>query len=181
MSVTERLTGSSGHVAFCGRKNQFAIDNVLDGFDLYQLDKGQAQLLRILPTRPSTVRTPKQVAFCEEGKVVIGGSDHGVVYAFDRRSGQTLDKLPHPDSTMVQTISAKDTGEATLIGTASSTNQGRISICIWIRKTPRIGRDNVKKKSSFMGILWAFVQLGMAIATARLFYESVKDLVSVTM
>src|SRR5262245_63073863 len=179
MIVAMKLTGSSGYVAFCGRKNQIAVDNVFDGFDLYQLDKGQAQLLRTFPTRPLIVPMPKQVVFCERGKVVIGGSDHGVVYAFDRRSGETIDRLPHPGAKMVQTVTATDTGEATLISTATSTNHGRISICIWIRKTQRIGRGSSNKGWSFSRILWVFVQLWMAIATAKLCYERVKDFVSV--
>ena len=71
-------------MAFCGHKNQFVVDNAFDGFDLYQLDKGKAHLLRNFPTGTPTMRTPKQVTFCEEGRVVVGGSDHGVMYVFDR-------------------------------------------------------------------------------------------------
>ncbi|KAG2361870.1 WD40-repeat-containing domain protein [Suillus spraguei] len=47
---------------------------------------------------------PKQVAFGEEGKVVVGGSDHGLVYIFDRKTGETLETLHHGHG-LVQTIS----------------------------------------------------------------------------
>ena len=30
---------------------------------------------------------PKQVAFGEKGDVVVGGSDHGLVYVFDWKTG----------------------------------------------------------------------------------------------
>ena len=42
--------------------------------------------------------------FGEDGKVVVGGSDHGVVYVFDRRTGSRLDILRHADAGLVQTI-----------------------------------------------------------------------------
>jgi outer membrane protein assembly factor BamB len=143
------LTTSSGNIAYCStRQNEFVIDNVLDGFDLYRLDTVRAQWLRSFRTSQSTVGTRKQVIFCEDDEVVVGGSDHGKVYAFDRRSGQSLDELPHEDGGMVQTISvsrvprflaesdesqARDTAEGTLVGAATSADRGRISISIWIR------------------------------------------------
>jgi hypothetical protein len=52
--------------------------------------------------RPS-ISQAKQVAFAEEGRVVVGGSEHGVVYIFNRLSGLTLATLDH-GSGMVQTI-----------------------------------------------------------------------------
>jgi hypothetical protein len=47
---------------------------------------------------------PKQVVFGEEGKVVIGGSDNGLVYIFDRKTGQIIQTLRHTDVGLVQTI-----------------------------------------------------------------------------
>jgi outer membrane protein assembly factor BamB len=144
------LTTSSGSIAYCSRQNEFVIDNVLDGFDLYRLDTVRAQWLRSFRTSQLTVRMHKQVTFCEDDEVVVGGSDHGKVYAFDRRSGQSLDELPHEDGGMVQTISvsrvprflaesdesqARDTAEGTLVGAATSADRGRISISIWKRST----------------------------------------------
>ena len=65
---------------------------------------------------------PKQVVFCEDHKAVVGGSDHGHVYVFDRRSGQTLDKLPHDDKGMVQTIAV---GKVLQIPAESNTRIGQ--------------------------------------------------------
>jgi hypothetical protein len=46
----------------------------------------------------------KQVAFVEDSKVVVGGSDHGAVYVFDRETGGILDVLRHAEAGLVQTI-----------------------------------------------------------------------------
>jgi hypothetical protein len=189
------LTTSSGNVAYCSRRNEFVIDNVLDGFDLYRLDLelGKAQSLRGFRISQSTVPVPKEVTFCEDDKVVIGGSDHGKVYAFDRRSGQKLDELPHEGGGMVQTISvsrvprllaesdeyqARDTIEGTLVGAATSVDRGRISISIWIRKKRSTARGSYENQWTIGKMVWAIMQTVMVMATATLVYENLKNSVS---
>jgi outer membrane protein assembly factor BamB len=78
------------------------VDNVRNGFDLYQLDNGA--YIRTFPTGTPAKLLPKQVAFGEDAKVVIGGSDHGAVYVFDRKTGKPLQVLHHADKGLVQTI-----------------------------------------------------------------------------
>jgi glucose dehydrogenase len=41
------------------------------------------------------------VLFGEDGKVVVGGSDHGSIYVFDRRTGEQLQALKHADGTVL--------------------------------------------------------------------------------
>lgn len=36
---------------------------------------------------------PRQVTFAEDCSVILSSSDHGVVYIFDRRSGDVVDEL----------------------------------------------------------------------------------------
>ena len=38
---------------------------------------------------------PKQVAFVEGTKMVVGGSDCGVVYVFERKTGILKQKIKH--------------------------------------------------------------------------------------
>lgn len=78
------------------------VDSVASGFDLYQLDT--ATWKRNFPTGNASRKLPKQVAFGEDTKVVVGGSDHGVVYVFDRKSGLPVHVLRHGDRGMVQTL-----------------------------------------------------------------------------
>jgi hypothetical protein len=44
------------------------------------------------------------VAFGEKGHVVVGGSDHGIVYVFDRMTGNKMLELKVAEQGMVQTI-----------------------------------------------------------------------------
>jgi len=78
------------------------MDNVSDGFDLHQLDN--AAYIRTFLTRGANKTVPKQAVFGEDTRVVIGGSDHGKIYVFDRRTGKELQVLNHGDAGLVQTV-----------------------------------------------------------------------------
>jgi hypothetical protein len=44
------------------------------------------------------------VAFGAEGRLVVGGSDNGLVYIFKRKSGKLLETLHHSNAGLVQMI-----------------------------------------------------------------------------
>jgi hypothetical protein len=94
-----------GRVGVCDRRNLFVIDNYHNGFDLYKLD--DCKWLRTYATDMAYVAKPKQVSFGEQGRAIVGGSDHGSVYVFDRKTGGRLDILPHAKGGMVQTITVR--------------------------------------------------------------------------
>jgi hypothetical protein len=80
----------------------------MNGFNLHQLDNG-AHIHNFLTGTPRK-RVPKQVAFGENSKVVVGGSDHGAAYIFDRETGTTLDLIRHADRGLVQTVTVRALG-----------------------------------------------------------------------
>lgn len=96
------------------------MDNATDGFTLYHLESGQ--LVRTFTVDPPTVPVPKQVSFGEDGKVVIGGSDNGSVYVFNRRTGVLIETLSHTAATLVPTITVRDVGGRCIIACASLAN-----------------------------------------------------------
>ncbi|KAF9228565.1 hypothetical protein BS17DRAFT_839514 [Gyrodon lividus] len=77
-----------GCVAISQKKELVVIDNTINGFTLYPLDN--ATLIRNFVTNPPLVPLPKQVAFREDSRLIVGGSDNGSVYLFDRRSDDGL-------------------------------------------------------------------------------------------
>ncbi|KAG1747801.1 WD40-repeat-containing domain protein [Suillus paluster] len=93
-----------GHAVVYSKRGVFIVDNATDGFTLYRLE-GDGEPIQMFATGLPSVSVLKQVAFREEGKVVVGGSDHGLVYIFDRKTGQILETLHHADTGLVQTIS----------------------------------------------------------------------------
>ncbi|KAG2046080.1 hypothetical protein BDR06DRAFT_856595, partial [Suillus hirtellus] len=92
-----------GHAAVYQKRGVFVVDNAIDGFSLYRLD-GEGESVRTFATALPSVSVPKQVAFGEEGRIVIGGSDNGLVYVFDKKTGQKIQTLQHADTGLVQTI-----------------------------------------------------------------------------
>ena len=75
------------------RRGQFVVDNATDGFSLYDLET--ADFIGTYATGIPKRTYPKQVTFREESRVVMGGSDCGAIYVFDRKSGRLLDVLGH--------------------------------------------------------------------------------------
>ena len=124
----------------------------MKGFNFHQLDN--AIWKRNFQMRIPRRRLPRQVAFGEDSKVVVGGSDHGAVYVFDKKTGSPLHVLRHGERGMVQTLTVRgssitsqslensgmcglqthDTRDTSTIVSASSSNCEKASICVWVRK-----------------------------------------------
>jgi hypothetical protein len=96
---------SRGSAAVDCARNEVVIDNIFNGFDAHQLDSGAWR--RTFTTKSPTRKLPKQVAFGELCSVVVGGSDHGAVYVFDRKTAATVQVLQHCDCNMVQTVAVR--------------------------------------------------------------------------
>ncbi|KAG1850993.1 uncharacterized protein F5891DRAFT_950752, partial [Suillus fuscotomentosus] len=92
-----------GHAAINQKRGVFVVDNATDGFTLYRL-LGDEEPVRTFITAPPSVSVPKQVAFGAEGRLVVGGSDNGLVYIFERKTGKLLESLHHSNAGLVQTI-----------------------------------------------------------------------------
>lgn len=78
------------------------VDTGTGGFNLHETE--DCAFVRNFPTGTPIRRHPKQVIFGEKGQVIVGGSDHGIVYVFDRMTGNKLAELKAADQGMVQTV-----------------------------------------------------------------------------
>ena len=81
------------------------IDNTQNRFTLYRLEGAAKGPIRTFLTDLPKIRVPKQVVFGEECHIVVGGSDNGFVYIFERKTGWLLETLQYAKSGLVQTIS----------------------------------------------------------------------------
>lgn len=88
------------------RYSEFVIDNG-DGFSLHRLRSGA--LIQSYPMGTPLKWFPKQVAFGKGDSIIVGGSDRGAVYVFDRETGGPVDLLWQADRGLVQTIMASET------------------------------------------------------------------------
>ncbi|KAF8584563.1 hypothetical protein K439DRAFT_1616650 [Ramaria rubella] len=132
--VTHELGPRIGSAAISNKHNQCVIDNTTDGFDLYWL-----------------------VTFSEDGKAIVGGSDHGVTYIFNQVKGTNLDVLQHAKKGLVQTITTHDRNGVGMIVTASLDASDDIYARIW-----KYARDD-ETSEQWVKEAWSFTFLGRCL------------------
>ena len=79
----------------------FGIDDPSEGIALYHIVDGAK--VKTLPVSTMKTLWPRQVAFTQDSKIVMSGSNHGIVYVFERRDG-SISKLTTEGTAWVQTI-----------------------------------------------------------------------------
>jgi WD40 repeat protein len=91
----------SGNAVFSLNDDLLLVDNLVDGFDLYQYPR----------TSPSeSFHIPREKAYVHGcafvgGELVACGSDHGLVYLYSVDTGQSVGKLWHGSrNAMIQVI-----------------------------------------------------------------------------
>ncbi|KAF8997670.1 hypothetical protein BDZ89DRAFT_1051887 [Hymenopellis radicata] len=110
-------------------------------FELYRRDSlCHTSLLCTLPCDPPLVRYPKQVAFVEGSKLVVGGTDRGKANVYDAASKQLVGTLDYPLGGLVQPVATCSTEELSYIAIAGSTLQQPSSVLIWVKRHSPITR-----------------------------------------
>ncbi|KAJ6529252.1 WD40-repeat-containing domain protein [Mycena capillaripes] len=146
-----------GDIALDTRKGVLCMDEPSTGTNLYRLeDHTRVKTFPVAVTKQQRLR---QVDFLDECKFIVSGSDHGVVYVFDRRSGDIVDELRVDPHEWVQTVAAADcAGVSTIFAAKSRDLVGSNEIFIW--------REKSKKRLFFVVVAVAFVYQN--IATIRM-------------
>ncbi|KAF8878627.1 hypothetical protein BD779DRAFT_1474706 [Infundibulicybe gibba] len=139
-------SSDSGWTALCLDHNQFAINNGTDGFDLYQMD--DTVYVCTFQTRILGLHKPKQVLFAEGAQVIMGSSDHGVVYIFDHRTREVLDTLDHAKKGVIQAIAAHNEARNTIVCASSGNN-----IIVWTYEAEWPARGT-REKRTMGGRVW---------------------------
>ncbi|KAK0431500.1 hypothetical protein EV421DRAFT_1911834 [Armillaria borealis] len=159
------------NAAITGAKDILGIDDPAEGVALVRLQDGARVRTFPVPIRKSC--RPRQVAFAEEGKVVVCGSDHGKVYVFNHRTGGKIDELHVDQEDWVQTLTTVSLNEKPCILAAQSRElEGRAHIFIWEKggKTS----TTIPNLLNFGRLILAF----MILATGCFIYQNLLVLVS---
>lgn len=85
-SGKRELTLYSGSAVINTKKQVYCLDNVTEGVTLARLDTGAR--IKTFPVAVKKKHRVRRVAFADDCSTIVSGSDHGTVYAFDRRSGE---------------------------------------------------------------------------------------------
>jgi 6-phosphogluconolactonase (cycloisomerase 2 family) len=96
----------SGSADYSDRKGVFCVDDPFQGIVLFRADSdARVRTFEIKLTRPST--RPRQFCFADDCSLVISSSDHGLMYVFDRRTGEVTDSLRVDANDWVQSVTVR--------------------------------------------------------------------------
>ncbi|KAF7300374.1 hypothetical protein HMN09_00920700 [Mycena chlorophos] len=125
-----------GDVAVDVHKKVLCMDDPSTGANLYRLDGKNIVHIKTFKVAVTKRKRARQVAFVDEGRKVVCGSDHGIVYMFDRRSGEVVDELKVDVQEWVQTLTVSEhDGTCTIYAAKSRDLDGPNHISVW-RKRP---------------------------------------------
>ncbi|PPQ84073.1 hypothetical protein CVT24_002417 [Panaeolus cyanescens] len=129
-----------GNVDYFPDTQAILVDNLMTGFDIYTPPRTSPNQ-RFEVKRHGNQVYAVEVKFGEGGALVVGGSDHGVVYIFQSDTGDCIQTLLHGNkSTLVQAIATFTSPDGEHIIASGSSRLPTSSICIWRRPvspTPR--------------------------------------------
>ncbi|KAJ7448370.1 hypothetical protein FB451DRAFT_1411383 [Mycena latifolia] len=108
-----------GDAAFNWKDGVFCLDDPASGPALFRVsDQIKSKTYEIDRKRKN--RRPRKVRFGEHGSTIICGSNHGCVYVFDTRSGETLETLSVGSSEWVQVVATAEIGGVSVIFAAQT-------------------------------------------------------------
>ncbi|KAJ3905666.1 hypothetical protein F5879DRAFT_799112, partial [Lentinula edodes] len=79
-----------GHAVINIKEDALILDDVAQGVVLFKISGLERVRTFAVPSRE---RRSRNVAFHDSGNILISGSDHGVIYLFDRRTGDVVDTI----------------------------------------------------------------------------------------
>ncbi|KAJ7893594.1 hypothetical protein B0H13DRAFT_2339624 [Mycena leptocephala] len=123
-----------GDAAVNWREGIICLDDPAAGLTLFHLaDQTKARVFEIPRERELEMRA-RHVRFAESGWAVISGSDHGVVYVFETRTGNILQKLEIGALQWVQAIAtAEIDGVPIIFAALTRADDGWEEIHMWKR------------------------------------------------
>jgi hypothetical protein len=164
----------SGDATVNTKKGVFCIDDSAQGVGLYRLETGAR--IRTFPVAITKTTRPRQIDLAEDCSVIISGSDHGIVYAFDRRTGDTIDQIQIHPGDWVQTVKATEINNVPVVLAARSRDvDSENEVVIWKRNCDQQHRQEGSKRSphpTSMSMLKMVFQFLMFLATLAFIHQN---------
>ncbi|KAF9268627.1 hypothetical protein L218DRAFT_853173, partial [Marasmius fiardii PR-910] len=128
--IKTKTTGAvMGHAAINIRDDVFIIDDVVQGVALYKLGNIDRVKTFQVPTEECRSRN---VCFLGDGSIIVTGSDHGKVYAFERRTGDIYDVIDIGAKDWVQSLTVSWLCKGFIVTIDSETRQLRSMGFLWL-------------------------------------------------
>ncbi|KAJ7755278.1 WD40-repeat-containing domain protein [Mycena maculata] len=119
-------------------QGSMCLDDPSCGVNVHRLEEEGQRKVKSFSIPMTKQMRARKVCFSNQCQEIVGGSDHGVMYVFDRRNGETVDELSIHESEWVQTVTATDcNGVPTILAAKSRDAAESNEIFIWHKKTGR--------------------------------------------
>lgn len=86
----------SANAVICPQQRYILIDNMVEGFDVYAMNRSTLARRFYVPHQRRALHS-RGTMFGEAARVIMCGSDHGLIYIFDLKSSIQLQTLCHDD------------------------------------------------------------------------------------
>ncbi|KAF8953888.1 hypothetical protein BDZ97DRAFT_1929269, partial [Flammula alnicola] len=193
-SISKHQLGSQiGNASVDIDRKICVVDNVFNGFDVYKMDSGN--FVKTLITKEAEKTYPKGVAFADKSHLIVGGSDHGVAYIFERKTGKVLKRLKHAKKGGVETIGVRssfnilppfnnsvwqvqDTEDGVVLIATASTSMSSGTIMLWEWKSTRDTgrREDVGEGWTVRSVFEFFVKVVIVLAAMTYFLGFIQRL-----
>ncbi|KAL0570621.1 hypothetical protein V5O48_011338 [Marasmius crinis-equi] len=123
-----------GHAVVSLKDDTIALDDTSQGIALYKLSTHTRVRTLQVPAKRD-IRRSRNVGFVDGNNSVVSGSDHGVVYVFDRRGGTIVDELYIGVDDWVQAVVTTDVdGVPTIIAGQSGESVQEAMVMVWSKR-----------------------------------------------
>ncbi|KAF8166115.1 hypothetical protein K438DRAFT_1775297 [Mycena galopus ATCC 62051] len=148
----------SGGIAVNWSKGVFCVSDPYNGPALFRYANRTRTNLFEVPRERQGGPCASDVCFGEKGSIIVTGSDHGKIYIFDVRSGDTVQELETSRAKRVKAVTTAEIGgESAIIAAHSYNDEGFQQIFVWKRGQSPIAWETV------VTFLQALVLLGFVV------------------
>ncbi|KAJ3990907.1 hypothetical protein F5050DRAFT_1906032 [Lentinula boryana] len=153
--LSKKTTGMviiRGHAVLNTKDDAIILDDVAQGVALFKMAGSERVKTFEVPHKECRSRN---VAFHDGTSTVISGSDHGNVYAFDRRTGDVIDMIYVGVKDWVQSIlTVEASGVPLLFVGQSGENVGKTEIQMWEKVNVKSTTNKISSKSVWEDGCW---------------------------
>ncbi|KAF8996952.1 WD40 repeat-like protein [Hymenopellis radicata] len=170
---TQNLATTIGKVSSDPVKNLFCTDTMTEGLTLHRMSDAAQVGSFPIPKDRIKIAAPIGVTFGEGCKIVVAGSDHGLLYIFDLRTGSLLERLTVTEGAWIQAVTTTHVnGIPAVIAGCSATDDHPSDVIVFLKDTTPSGSSPIVRQFSFRKVLDTLAIAVVAAAALTAVYQN---------
>ncbi|KAJ7027146.1 WD40-repeat-containing domain protein [Mycena alexandri] len=140
--LSKKLTACSADASIDASKSSMCLADPIYGVSVHHLEDDGLRKVKSFKVPATKKRTRvRKVSFANQFREIVSGSDHGLIYVFDRKDGHTVDVLRIDKVEWAQTVTATDcSGTPTILAAKSNCEDSEANeIYVWRKRAEKRG------------------------------------------